>query len=136
MSHTGQPTLWILIADGERARIVAPEAHHGRFRTVVDLGTSEHPHYPPNLRQEPHQLDRQHFAVTLAANLNDEAAKGSYERLVLVAPGHIVHGVQEALNKQTAALLVGTLPKDLTKVPDHDLTEHLAEWWMGSAAGA
>ncbi len=133
MSYTGQPTLWVLLADGERARIVAPEAHHGRFRTVLDLGTAEHPHYPPNLRQEPHHLDERQFAVRLAAHLNEAEQQGTFERLVLAAPGHILHAVRAALSKPAEARLVGTLPKDLTKVPDHDLTDHLAEWWMGSS---
>jgi protein required for attachment to host cells len=134
MSFTSQPTLWVLVADGERARIVTPEAHHGRFRTVLDLGTAEHPHYPPSLRQDPHQLDKQEFAIGLAAHLNAEAEQGLYEKLVLAAPGHILHAVREALSKEADALVVGTLPKDLTKVPDHELTEHLADWWMGLPA--
>jgi len=120
-----------LLADGERARIVTPEAHHGRFRTVLDLGTAEHPHYPPALRQDPHQLDKQQFAVRLAAHLNDAAERGAYDKLVLTAPGHILHSVREALGKQAAGRVVGAMPKDFTKVPDHELTEHLAEWWMG-----
>jgi hypothetical protein len=55
---------------------------------------------------------------------------------VLAPPGHILHAVREALSKRTAALVVETLPKDLTKVPDHELTEHLADWWMGLPARA
>jgi protein required for attachment to host cells len=136
MSFTSQPTLWVLIADGERARIVTPEAHRGRFRTILDLGSAEHPHYPPSLRQDPHQLDKQQFAIGLAGHLNAEAETRSYEKLVLAAPGHILHAVREALNKAAAALVVGTLSKDLTNVPDHDLTEHLADWWMGLPASA
>jgi protein required for attachment to host cells len=136
MSFTSQPTLWVLIADGERARIVTPEAHHGRFRTVLDLGSAAHPHYPPSLRQDPHHLDKQQFAAGLAAHLNEEAERGSYEKLVLAAPGHIVHTVREDLSKRAAALVVGTLSKDLTKVPDHELTDHLSDWWMGLPASA
>jgi protein required for attachment to host cells len=134
MSFTSQPTLWVLIADGERARIVTPEAHHGRFRTVLDLGSAEHPHYPPSLRQDPHQLDKQRFAAGLAGHLSAEAERGSYEMLVLAAPGHILHAVRQALSKRSATLVVGTLSKDLTKVPDHELTEHLSDWWMGLPA--
>jgi hypothetical protein len=50
-----------------RARIITPEAHHGRFRTVLDLGSAEHPDYPPSLRQHPHQLNKQQFATGVAA---------------------------------------------------------------------
>jgi protein required for attachment to host cells len=123
--------LWVLIADGERARIVTPEAHHGRYRTELDLGTSEHPHYPPYVRQDPHHLDRQPFAVRLAAVLSDAAEAGHFEQLVLCGPGSVVHAVHEALSRQAAAMLAGTLSRDLTKVPDHELTDHLAQWWMG-----
>ena len=133
MSFTGQPKLWVLIADGGRARIVMPEAHHGRFHTVLELGGETHPHFPPSERQDGQHKEEHTFAVGLAHRLNQEAAAGAYEKLVLVAPGHILHTVREGLNKQAAALLAGSLSKDLTKVPDHELKDHLAEWWMGSA---
>ena len=107
MSFTGQPKLWVLIADGGRARIVMPEAHHGRFHTVLELGGETHPHFPPSERQDGQHKEEHTFAVGLAHRLNQEAAAGAYEKLVLST--------------------------DLTKVPDHELKDHLAEWWMGSA---
>jgi hypothetical protein len=134
MSYTGQPKLWVLIADGGRARVVTPEAYHGRFHTVLELGNAAHPDFAGSDRGDRKKPEEAAFAETLAARLNEEARIGAYERLVLVAPGHILHAVRNGLDKQATALLAGTLPKDLTKVPDHELTEHLKDWWMGSNA--
>jgi len=133
MSYAKQPTLWVLVADGERARVVTPEAVEGRFVTVLPLGVSEHPHYPPDLRKDPHQIDKVQFATELAHRLNHEADDGSYEQLVLVAPGHILHAVREALSKTAAARLVGAVPKDFAKLNDHDLSAHLTQWWLAPA---
>jgi protein required for attachment to host cells len=53
-----------------------------------------------------------------------------FDRLVLVAPGHVLHDLRQALDQTASAKIVGSLAKDLTKTPDHDLMSHLAEWWQ------
>lgn len=135
MLRHGQHVVWVLVADGERARVVTPDAVEGRFVTVLPLGVAEHPHRPPPLRHEQHHhLDKhQEFGREVARNLNYEAEQDTYDRLVLVAPGHVLHAVQEALSKAAAARVVATLPKDLTKLNDHDLSPHLADLWMAPA---
>lgn len=121
MSYTGQPRLWVLLADGMRARVVTPEAHHGRWITVLDLGSAEHPH----------KLNKRQYLEGIAARLSREADKGSFEKLLLAGTGHALHDIELALSKSATARLTGTLSKDLTKVADHELTHHLADYWMG-----
>ncbi len=133
MAHTKQPTVWVLIADGEHARLVTPEAAEGRFVTALRLGVAEHPHYPPTLRQDPHHLDKAQFGTEIAHRLNHEADQGHFDELVLVAPGHVLHAVREGLNKPTTERVVGTLPKDLCKLNDHEVSAHLTEWWRAPA---
>lgn len=130
MSQAKQPKVWILVADGERARVMTPDAVEGRFVTVQPLGAAEHPHYPPDLRQEPHQLDKAHYATRLAQHLSHAADQSRYDQLVLVAPGHVLHAVREALTKPAAARVVGTVPKDYTKLPDAEVYDLLATWWL------
>ena len=60
---------------------------------------------------------------------NDAAAEhgnGQFDQLVLVAPPKVLPELKQKLSKPMAALVVKDLQKDLTKVPDQDLTEHLA----------
>ncbi len=45
---------------------------------------------------------------------------------MLVAPPRVLTELKQKLAKPIADLVVKDLQKDLTKVPDHDLTEHLA----------
>jgi protein required for attachment to host cells len=44
---------------------------------------------------------------------------------VLVAPPRVLTELQDKLSKTIAGLAGDSLQKDLTKVPDHDLAEHL-----------
>jgi len=53
--------------------------------------------------------------------------------LVLVAPGHAMHDLRDGLSVTVTDKVTGSLVKDLTKTPDHDLTSHLAEWWRKPA---
>ncbi len=136
MAHSGQPVVWVLVADGERARVVTPAPVEGRFVTVLPLGIAEHPHHAPVPRSEPHHGDKHQFGIEIARNLNFEAERNAYDRLVLVAPGHVLHAVRDALGKSAADRLVGTMSKDFTKLNDHDLSPHLAEWWLAPAEPA
>lgn len=136
MTRSKQPQVWVMIADGERARIVVPDVVEGTFRQLLPLGTAEHPHYPPALRQEPHALDKVRFGHEVAQRLNEEAENGAYDQLVLVAPGHVLAAVRDGLSKLAAARVVGSMPKDYTKIPDRDLWNLLAVWWLAPPAAA
>jgi protein required for attachment to host cells len=48
--------------------------------------------------------------------------------VVLVAPAHTLNEIRNELDATTAAKLIGSLQKDLIKVPDHELAPHLHEW--------
>lgn len=142
--------VWVVIADGEHARIVEPAAA-GSFRTLASIdameahrrtqalgtdkpgrsfestGASRHAIAP---KHDLHELAKQSFEHFVAARLNEASEAGSFERLVLVAPPKALPEIRAALDQPTAAKLVGTLTKDLVKIPDHDLGPHLAEWAM------
>ena len=142
--------VWVVLADGEHARVVTPSMKQGQFATSLaldsalahlrsrDLGTdnpgrsfeSASPmRHAIEPRQDLHKAAKQSFLAEVARELNEREKSGDFDRLVLVAPGHALHDLREGLSKAVAAKVVGSLGKDLTKTPDHDLASHLAEWW-------
>ena len=62
----------------------------------------------------------------MAGHLEEEHKRGQFDGLVLVAPPRVLTELKDNLSNQMAKLVVNDLQKDLTKIHDHDLTEHLA----------
>ena len=79
-------------------------------------------------KHDPHEMEKQKFAHTVAKKVCDLSAADGFNELILVAPSHILSEIKDHLDVTTAAKLVGTLAKDLTKVPDNALYPHLKEW--------
>lgn len=141
-------TVWIVIGDGEHARFVTP-ARKRAFHTQrvldspsahmqsSDLGT-ERPtrsmdsatgtRHAITAKHDLHDMEKQKFERQVAREINRASALGAFDDLVLVAPAHALNEIRDELDTTTAAKLVGTLQKDLIKVPDHELSPHLDEW--------
>lgn len=140
---------WIVIADGEHARVVVP-APQRQFHTINSLDSTAAHHRSADLgtdrpgrsfesasptrhaiepKTDPHRAAKHAFVHYLAEQLNEAAAGGQYDRLVLVAPAHALHDLQAALDGLATARLDGTLAKDIVKVPDGDLPAHLDTFW-------
>jgi protein required for attachment to host cells len=138
--------IWYVIADGGRARFVARD-ERGAFRTVSsfvsselhakssDLGRDRPPRVmesatPARSAIEPRrdlkEAAKQEFVKLVAEQIDAEHARGQFDQLVLVAPPGVLTELKNNLSKTMAELVVDDLQKDLTKVPDHDLTGHLA----------
>ncbi len=150
MAGKKHPRLWVVVADGEHARVVGPTATHMQFATRNALdsitagqrsrelttdrpgrvgdtaGSGSHAMTP---RTDPHKAAKHAFVVDLAHHLDEQAAAGEFDQLVLVAPAHALHDLKETLGSQAGKMVVGSLGKDLTRVPDHELSKHLEEWW-------
>jgi protein required for attachment to host cells len=140
--------LWVVVADGEHARVLAPredgalltqervDSKSAHLRSS-DLGSDQpgrvhesatvalHANQP---RTDPHDAAKERFAKDLGAWLLQSSRQGAFDELVLVAPSHILADLRESLDKPASEKLRGVLAKDLTKVPDHELQPHLAEW--------
>jgi protein required for attachment to host cells len=144
-----RPRLWIAIADGEHARIVVQQAPEGGLHTSHeitspdageqsrDLGSDRPGRVHESMGQTRHAIAPKHdlhamrkaeFLKSVAKQIDEAAGKDAFDSLVLVAPSHEIGILRDALGRQASDMLVGTLGKDLTKVPDHDLKSHLAEW--------
>lgn len=140
--------LCFIIADGGHARFVHP-AGDNALHTIEaldsatlhkashDLGSdrpgrsgesaspARHAYSP---RHDPHEMEKTRFAQLVAERMRQDSAADAFHELVLVAPPHVMSELTEALDPPTRAKLIGTLAKDLTKVPDHELWPHLKEW--------
>ena len=138
--------LWYVIADGGRARFVERD-EEGAFRTLssfvsTELHKSAHElgrDRPARVKEsasparsavEPrsdlHEAAKEDFIRTVAETLAAELKDSKFDELVLVAPPGVIAELKDSLTKPTAKMVVRELHKDLTKVPDHELTGHLA----------
>lgn len=137
--------IWYVIADGGRARFVERD-DNGAFRTISsfvstdlhkrasDLGRDRPARVMESAtpgrsaiepRRDLHTAAKEDFVKLVAEQLDAEHGRGQFDKLVLVAPPRVLTELKEKLSKPIAKLVVDGLQKDLTKVPDHDLTEHL-----------
>jgi protein required for attachment to host cells len=138
--------LWYVIADGGQARFVERD-ENGSFRTVASLvstelherssglgldrparaqesvGSARHAIEP---KRDLKQAAKEDFVKLVADELDVEHGRGQFDQLMLVAPPGVLTDLRQKLSKPMAEIVVKDLQKDLTKVPDHDLTEHLA----------
>jgi len=138
--------IWYVIADGGRARFVERD-ERGAFRTVASFVSTELHARSSDLgrdrparvmesatpgrsaiepRRDLKEAAKEDFVKLVADELGVGHERGQFDRLVLVAPPGVLTELKQNLSKPIAKLVVSDLQKDLTKTPDHDLTEHLA----------
>jgi protein required for attachment to host cells len=130
-----------LVADNARARWVRRSEPGGDYATVQEL------HASPAARPRPQgvafesgggrfnieerrgaaEQRRYRFAETLADLINARAARGEFERLCLVAPVRTGAAIRKRLTREAEAVVVSGLAKDLTKTPDHALSDWLKD---------
>ena len=136
---------WVLVADAVHARILASNGNilkakqvetfenpKGRLKVselVTDkparsVGGGSGGHLAgPEVDAHEHVL--QEFARSLAKALAAGRAAGSFEKLTLVAPPHLLGLIKGSLDAPTGKLLNQTIPKDFSKATTPDLLEHL-----------
>lgn len=139
---------WILIADGARARILENDGPGHGLKPVPDCefeadrlrdqdidadrpgrafdshGQGRHAMEAPT---SPARKAKEIFARQLVTHLEKALAKQAFERLVVVAPAKTLGDIRAALPKDLAARLTGELAKDLTKIRNDDMAEHLKD---------
>jgi protein required for attachment to host cells len=135
-----------VIADGGRARFVMRD-EQGAFRTISSFVSTELHAKSSDLgrdrparvmesaspgrsaiepRRDLKEAAKQDFVNLVAEQIDEEHGRGQFDSLVLVAPPGVLTELRNNLSKPMTELVVDGLQKDLTKVPDHDLTGHLA----------
>lgn len=138
--------IWYVIADGGRARFVERD-DRGAFRTVSSFVSTELHAKASDLgrdrparvmesatpgrsavepRRDLKEAAKQDFVKLVAEQIDAEHDRGQFDNLVLVAPPGVLTELKNHLSRAMADRVVNDLQKDLTNVPDHDLTGHLA----------
>lgn len=140
--------LLIVIADGEHARLVRQAKDNAlHTQTVLESATAgarsaelgtDHPgatfhtgataHHAIEPRHDLHTAAKETFAREVAKEIKTSMDEAEDLRLLLVAPSHTLSSLQDALDPVAKQRVVGTLSKDLVKVPDHQLQPHLRQW--------
>jgi protein required for attachment to host cells len=142
------PRTWILIADGARAHVVA-SARPGAGLKIVPGSDIRHDHAPtraigsdrPGRSRESvggsrhalapridwHRQQKEEFARAVAKKLDADAARGRFERLVLVAPPGTLGEIRAQLKAATLKRITAEINKDLTHLPIPELAAHLEE---------
>ena len=138
--------LYFVIADAGRARLVRRRPEDGSYVTVKALEPSD-PDLPGRLergerdgrvvessgvrrhkielRVDVHDRAQVAFAKEVLKAVDDLLKAKEIEEFALVAPTRMLGALLEEMDPALEAALAGKLAKDLTKVPDHDLLDHL-----------
>ena len=145
-STAKQAPPWIVIADGEHARIVAMAAHGRGYETVRAIDSSaahlktaalgsERPgrtteratglRHAVEPRSDRHRQAKLAFGGVVAAALNQAVADNDCSSFVLVSPSRQLAEIRRNLDAAACSRMTGSLAKDLTKVPDGELSSHL-----------
>lgn len=143
--------MWILVADGARARIffndgpgkglkpAVPDefvADHPPTRDVISDrpgskagpgGAASHGYAP---RTDWHKFEKHKFAASMAKVLNEAAHRNDFDRLVLVAPPEPLGALRAKLTPTARGRVVQEIGKDLTGISVHDLPSRLNQHFI------
>ena len=139
------PRVLYLLLDGGRARFVE-RRENGQFAAFEehqsdtihdkshDLGRDKPPRVQESAsnrrsaaerRSDPHDKGEAAFVDEMLARVGDVMTKGKYEQLVLAAPATLHAAIRKTLSAPVAAKMTTLIGKDLTRIPDADLKDHL-----------
>jgi len=136
---------WFLLADGAHAKIVTRAEGAPDYSIVFsedstsahershDLGTDRPGHSQESSYSGRHAIEPKHdlhrseearFVGTVAAHVNREAVRGSFDRLTIYAAPRVLALLRQALEPKTLNKVHGEFAKDLTKIPLAALPAH------------
>lgn len=128
---------WVLIADGEKALFMVNDTD--AKDPFLQVFREEEQENPPNRDQAAnrrgrfndgpsvhrsavddtdwHQLSKDRFASDLAKILYQQAHKGRFEKIVIVAPPGTLGELRDEMHQEVSAKVIGEIPKTLTNHP-------------------
>ena len=141
-------TVWVLVCDsakarffeirGDRAWHLVSEVFHGESRSKASElvgdqsgnrsseGRSVH-HNALAPASSPKEVEKEHFAHSLGATLDEAMRSARFRRWVLVAPPHFIGLLKKELTPELTKHLLSTVDKDMNHLSAHDLAERLRE---------
>lgn len=141
-------SIWVLVADGTRARILAsggpgrglhpvpgqefaveiPPTHEiGSDRPGRAFESASPTRHAIEPRVDRHRFEKERFAHEIAKVLDQAAQSGTFAHLVLVAPPQALGDLRAALDERTRALIAGEINKDLTAHDDREIAAQIRE---------
>lgn len=134
VAHRSGASLYERVADGSLACIRAIPHPEGRLKDhelVTDRPGRSHESASARRSAmgtdyQPSRAVAEGFARHLAATLSRARSEHAYERLVLVAEPRFLGLLRGALDPQTAATVVGSVPKELSLAPPAEIDARLA----------
>jgi protein required for attachment to host cells len=139
---------WLLVADGQRAKVFETEDRGAEFRNVGDMArTTDLPksgdiladkpgrtfdsvgagrHAKENPTDPRRQLKRE-FADTVVDALRKAMLAKRFDRLILVAPPAFMGDLRTELPKDLKDKVAHEVTSDLTNTPEQDLPSHLRD---------
>jgi protein required for attachment to host cells len=143
-----KPIIWVLVADAARARLfqleppqqtLAPAldeeligsklpsreiASDRPGRTFDSGGEGRHAKEPPT---DPARHAQSEFARDVMRLLDEKRESGAFDRLVVVAPPQFLGDLRAMMSQQLQAAVSAEVAKDLSKLPRHELQDHLRD---------
>lgn len=140
--------LWILVSDAGRSRVFERNGARADIvertdlqmamdlpkssdlmtdrlpRTHESAGVSRHAMEPAS---DPNRELKKQMARQVSAMLLRQVQQGAYDHLVVVAPPAFLGDLRASFDHQVSERVTREFPKDMTKVPAHDLSKRLAE---------
>jgi protein required for attachment to host cells len=139
-----QKKTWVLVADGARARIfvkkykkvdhVMGQDFVGENLRESELGTEKpgrgyessnptrHAYQP---RTDWHQFQKQLFAKELCDIIEKADENSEFDELIIISPPKTLGDIRGHLGKQTLSKITAEIPKDITKLSEHELASFL-----------
>ena len=142
--HIKKRKTWVLIADGTRARIFVKEYKKlanalGRDlvadnlqdreikmdkpgRTFESSNPTRHAYEP---RTDWHQYQKELFAKELCEVLEKANENDEFDELIIISPPKTLGNIRGYLCKNTLSKVTAEIPKDITKLTEHELSSYL-----------
>jgi protein required for attachment to host cells len=120
--------LWIVVADGGRARVLTAGRSEGDYATLHTFDAADARHgggHGTDSGSNAHEPGHRSFLHWLADWVDAAAGRDAFDRLAIVAPARALAELRAALGPSARSRLVGVLAKDLVKIPDHEIPPHL-----------
>ena len=135
---------WVLVADGARARIFIKGYNKldnamgqdfvGENLRESELGTSKpgrsfESSNPTRHAYQPHtdwhQYHKQLFAKELCDIIDKANENADFDELIIISPPKTLGDIRAFLGKQTLSKVTAEIPKDVTKLSEHELVSYL-----------
>ena len=137
---------WIVIADGNQAKVFEHDGPGKGLRALKDLQFEQEPLKASDIMadkpgrsfasagpgsrssmeysSDPVALRERKFVERLADVLNQKQQQGKFDRLVIAAAPAALGDIRPALSEGVKDTILAELPKDLTNVPTPKLASH------------